>query len=803
MKTLPQFENKRSTRYVRILQRWAAFALRHFQKWDIRPRCGFFFGGVGYYGQETSSSLSVLSMISTSPLFDETIVTASQKEVKDIAIQAIRYLCFTHDTGPEDCVRPEKGYGNPALWGTKWGERGKGFFPESQTGRDICELVTASFLLHEEMDVETNELLLNIVRDYLDRFGNMIPRSGSFYDTQMEENAWTSAGLAACCSFLRFHNTSLDRIEQWEQNARKWMFATATIPEDLQHTGKWNDSTSVQTYLKQCGNAITVQPDFTVENHGMFHPNYAGTCLTFSGYVLNLYTLLNRPIPPELLWHRQDVYNQLKKLTDQNGFIHCPQGMDWPNYNHSIMDLYIHGIAYSYLNDTEAGYFEDRGLDRFDRITKSNNGSIYPPDTHFKCSNFQDPMIISENWIRGAAVVYLAHRLSANQNHAPVACAESLHRKYKGVHIFPHGGFGIHRHDEGQTSISWRNHLMVLPTTKSGFLSIAPASHTLLTDFASSSHGLYNQCIVQKINALNNHLQVVLLFKRLDGAVRHLIQFLSLSHGMCFIRDRVWVVEDCEISSLRQGMIELMNEYFSEIPTHANGERIIYSESHQRSYPSFVSTDCKDDRFDQLPESRWVNFDCDFGVCFPHSIVTYYHNRHVFNPFHAKTDCFYINYTQKPMICIPSQVLTDQVLLFCPNQNPEQTRHTAFESIPSSSTFIHAYLTDFYLIVVNMDLEHTQEALLSFNAFPIPLFADTIHIHQNVGTLRTTLDAMEIKVIPIKGYVEEGDQLNDLSILVHHGVWIQNSATGPTTLNLTCAGQQHKVLLEANQTYRG
>ncbi len=65
-------------------------------------------------------------------------IAAQHHTAREMAIKGVRYLCYTHDSGPEDCVRPSEGLGRPENCGTKWGERGKGFFRESQCGSTVA-----------------------------------------------------------------------------------------------------------------------------------------------------------------------------------------------------------------------------------------------------------------------------------------------------------------------------------------------------------------------------------------------------------------------------------------------------------------------------------------------------------------------------------------------------------------------------------------------------------------------------------------------------------------------------------------
>ena len=124
-------ENELSRRYLRLVLRWIPVGMRYFNPWPGRPNCGHFFGGVLWYGQDTCSPIATLALAASSPEYDAEVTNMPRDELRQVALQGLRYLCFTHDTGPEDCVRPSESWGRPEPAGTKWGERGKGFFRES------------------------------------------------------------------------------------------------------------------------------------------------------------------------------------------------------------------------------------------------------------------------------------------------------------------------------------------------------------------------------------------------------------------------------------------------------------------------------------------------------------------------------------------------------------------------------------------------------------------------------------------------------------------------------------------------
>ena len=125
-------ENPMSRRYLRILEKWVPTGVRYFEEWPDRPNCGHFLGGVHWYGIETIAGAVTFAAAASSPEYNPKVGGCSRIELKRMALKALRYLCFTHDSGPADCIRPSTGMGKPEICGTKWGERGQGFFRESQ-----------------------------------------------------------------------------------------------------------------------------------------------------------------------------------------------------------------------------------------------------------------------------------------------------------------------------------------------------------------------------------------------------------------------------------------------------------------------------------------------------------------------------------------------------------------------------------------------------------------------------------------------------------------------------------------------
>ena len=256
---LPAEENEVSRRYLRLIESWIPVGIEHFARWPERPNCGHFFGGCHWYGLETVGPALAFALAATSPEYDETTTSVSRAELAHIARDAVRYLCFTHDTGPAECVRPAVGLGRKENWGTKWGQRGEGFFRESQCGPTVAIIGMIFLLLRDRPGLIDDETLLMVARlheDYGERFGELPPRSGVYYDTQMEENYWTAHGLNAVSLFVANHEKSA----AWQAMARRWMFSACATPQDTKDFGLLHPdgSTTVRALI---GKIITTLPD--------------------------------------------------------------------------------------------------------------------------------------------------------------------------------------------------------------------------------------------------------------------------------------------------------------------------------------------------------------------------------------------------------------------------------------------------------------------------------------------------------------------------------------------------------------
>ena len=639
-------ENEMSRRYLKILQKWIPLAVSYYQDWPVRENCGHFFGGVHFYGQETLGPTYAIALATSFPEFDENLTGCGKSRLIEMAVRGLRYLCFTHDTGPADCVRPKKGLGRPENAGTKWGERGRGFFPESQCGRNLCMIAQIALLLREHLDLETLNMIGRIALDYMQRFEDLQPKTGVYFDTQTEENAWTALGLVSGALFLEKHPKST----KWIQHASRWMACVSMTPEDAHN----QNSLSAMSGDREKGGAlddtiqnlakphvVTTLPDHMCENHGMVHPSYTASAVSLGmGLPAAMFRLFEKKEPEHLYWRRQRIYNALKPLTDHPGAFLAPQGMDWPYIGSFQGSVMTHSSASLFLDDPEAAFLERKQLDFVERMQNGYDGRLLDPEIVRICHGQQDPALIKEpKGIWSIAQVYFLHRL-AGPGVAP-ATEEDFERNHLGTSVYPHSGFALHRHRKGQTTIAWRNHFTALPFPNGGQLTLGPCKDSLLADIRISGRESNASTVTSNPSLLRDCFSIFLERNLAADSVRSDVLFASLPTGTAILVENLKALKSCTIEKITHGKMEIMNEHFREVRDECHGRRLIYTSAGQEAFEGYPSASEADDRVVPYENVDWINIDDRIGVLLPTPTKTIYHNRHHFRPWRAISDYFF------------------------------------------------------------------------------------------------------------------------------------------------------------------
>lgn len=660
---LPEKENALSRRYLKVLEKWVPVGVEYFGDWPDRPNCGHFLGGCHWYGIETRSGALAFALAASSPEYDEKVGGVSREALREMALKGLRYLCFTHDTGPPDCVRPAKGLGRPENCGTKWGERGLGFFRESQCGLTVWGMAITALLLGDLVDDETRGMLAAVHEDYAGRFGEMAPKDGVYTDTQMEENGWTACGLASAELFLARHPMA----STWARTTRRWMFSTATTPQDTKNRALFVDGATV---AQLTGKTFTALPDYMAENHGMVHPGYTASGVGFTGSLAAIYGVFGAELPKHAIFNRQRIYDQLKLTSDRMGCMHPMQGMDWP-YLWPDPGTETHASAALLLRDPDGAFFERCALRTLEGRQDSNGGRMYDRDMAEKVHDIQDPLIIRECAIEGPAITYLLHRLYG-AGPAPTPERE-LQKRLCGVRVYPHSGFVFHRHRKGQASFAWRNCVMALPLNSDGIYTVAPASNSFLGVVKVKGRADSQDLVSIRVDEQREGFAAALAMDRAQGAIRQEVLFAGLPSGTSLSWERLVAREAITVERVDQGFLRIINEDFKGIEGNCDGFRTVYTAEGAEAFKGFVSTDPDSDEVRTYEHPAWVNVDDRVGIVFRGSGKTVYQNRHFFKPWWAVADDLTLSRADRAFRAKAGERVGELVALVAPDQSHART----------------------------------------------------------------------------------------------------------------------------------
>jgi hypothetical protein len=798
---IPQVETEMSRRYLKMVERWVPTAMSYFDDWPGRPNCGHFYGGTHWFGIETAVQLYALAVLSTSPEYDERATGLPITDLRDIVIKSIRYLCFTHDTGPEDCVRPNGGFGRPDTWNTKWGERGKGFFNESQCGPTIGNMTAASLMLRPHMDDETWGMLGAICLDYLGRFGEMTPRSGVYADTQMEENAWTAHGLAASYLFLSGHEKSAD----WEDSTKRWMFSVCAAPQDRFDYG---EVVKGSTASQLTGKTFTMLPDYMAENHGMVHPGYTASGVASLGTLAMLYRMHGRVEPPHAYWNRQEVYNRIKLLSDGTGTSMPTQGMDrlYLGERRNDGDGYscgaIHAVAFLFLKDPDAGYFERLALELREKTQAGYAGRLVDPDIIQNCHELEDSMEIKESeFIAGIVRPYLMHRIVGEETPRPSA-AEEVASVLNGVRVFPHSGFIHHRHEKGQTAFSWRNYVTALPFTTDGVLTIGPSRRSMLANFSVKGMPDSHHLRTLRVNQKDDGFVALLSIDRAQDSIRQNVLLASLPDGRTMCRELLRALRQCEIEGVEQGFLEVTNEDFPLVDAGCDGRRVLFHPRGEVAFKGFPSNDPNDDIVLNLDHPAWLNIDDEMGLVFQGTGKTRYLNRHYYPPYQFRgiVDELTLSSREEAMQFMPGDAVAELATLIIPGQNHAETPGSRLQ-VAESTVDTVCMVVDGFLCAGNFGSKRRMCSFETSFVGPIPIFEGMARVGLHGVEYMITLDSREAMYVhQVMEVVPDG--IVTIEAVAGGSVYVTNEEAREVRLKIEREGTCESVVLEASATIR-
>lgn len=757
-------EDENALRLYRVLLRWIPYAVKKYGTWSGRERCGHFFGGSYWYGLETSSCVLVFAIAAKLGAYDPAITGVSRERLIEMAVSAVRYLGFTHESGPEDCVREESVI--PACSKTKWGGKNDRYFMATQTGVSMNRFAVGAWLLQEELDEETRGLVHGVVSWYADRWAKHEALNGSWFDTQCEENGWTALGIATAAHLF----PSDARAAEWMTDALRWAAGSVGTFRDRIEEG-WE------------GNAkVTFFPDWTTENHAFVHPNYMSGGINLRGLIALMASMKNEVFPEALTSHNFDVYdNTLLPWTQPDGGILPLQGQDWW-YNRQHDSLNQHNMMEMLHDHAEAAAAVSAALSTIERIQLSNSRGCLLEE------NGEDIIVMPQAWqtvesmehqsASELAMAYLVRVFCRPAVPAPMnapgeeaaeaeaagtvatAQAASEPKRWQGVREYPYGSIIMYGTGDALSSFSWRNHVMALTFPKQGTWDITPlyAGYTgtvRLSPAAGGKGEISDEYVVEaqtsRIVRRTDGFGATARLARAGGALTQDIAFVALPDGASVYAERILANRDCGPAEISSGLIGIRNERYACLPDLASGARTVRYEGGAAVFAGFLG-ERPDERF-ALGTPRWLNMDRRVGYVLFGSAGIEYVNKHEYPKWKGIENELILNARRERQLERGRQLPTF-VALTLPNADETATAaaaaHTFLLAAAHPETVV--LLAPQYLVYANFGDRPTIAAadrtLTEAEPGTIPVFAGHTVIEGGKMTWRQRLEERESGYLP-------------------------------------------------------
>jgi hypothetical protein len=187
------------------------------------------------------------------------------------------------------------------------------------SARTMHLLGMAAWLLWEELDRPTQLLVTEIIEREADRFLGRPAPAKLYGDTQAESNAWNGGGIAVAACMLKSH----PHRERWAEKANEYMISAYATACDVA-----SDEVIDGKPLNQWLNAPNAFPDYTVENHGLVHPDYLGAISEMVRCAIS-FRLAGQAVPQAVTFNADKVLDVLTFLYLPDGTELYPQNTDY------------------------------------------------------------------------------------------------------------------------------------------------------------------------------------------------------------------------------------------------------------------------------------------------------------------------------------------------------------------------------------------------------------------------------------------------------------------------------------------
>lgn len=239
--------------YTTLLEDACRYAARDWKSSSFDPTAGYWGDGVSAGNGGIRTTASMLLACGTLLKYDHGLALDTRRDLLDKTTATLRYVTSTHVTGMQRCT-DNKHWGAIERFGSEsW-----------QSGMWTGTLSFGAWLIWERLDPTLQRDFQRVVASECDILSRRQPPNGLWLDTKAEENGWE----VPCLVLGELMFPSHPHAAAWHEAALKYMMNVLCTEADT-HDSTLVDGRPVNQWVK----GPNLQPDFTLENHNIFHPS--------------------------------------------------------------------------------------------------------------------------------------------------------------------------------------------------------------------------------------------------------------------------------------------------------------------------------------------------------------------------------------------------------------------------------------------------------------------------------------------------------------------------------------------------
>jgi hypothetical protein len=330
------------------------------------------------------------------------------------------------------------------------------------------------------------------------------------------------------------------RRADWEKAFQRWAMSSFLRPAD-EHSQKIVDGRPVSEQFI----GANMYDDFTLENHGMVHPDYMGSFAFLVQCSLD-YAMSERKPPEALLYNAREMYENLKWFYLPDGGCVYPNGEDWALFQiPDFSDTHIQMAVYA--QDPDAWSLTKDCLATTEKMQARNpDGPIFTPkEMHYSGSQQIVLEELAREWLMLQGAQGIVDRPRPPLGVKRLDSAKIiLHRTPKAIHTVSWGPVIMAQ------CVPWRLDRVVSPDQRDG------VGHVRMKYY--QEYFLPVRLDSANVSDKADGFVADLVIDHGD-AVRAELQFRSNADGTFVIREKLTALRDCATSEIAAGLIGVLN----------------------------------------------------------------------------------------------------------------------------------------------------------------------------------------------------------------------------------------------------